>query len=389
MKFRRYLVSGVTALALSLCMSGAAFADGVIYAPGVNISGQTGQAGPGGGNADNQNITNAPTATEQGSGTAQSADTPSDAAAGSSSAAQSGDTASGSDINVIGPYTQAGSNVNVIGPGAQTGTDTQQGPGTEQDSGTGTEAGSGENGTQSGTAASTDIETLKARSLADPYTIFPTSDPNIVVSRGRTIDKTKPMLALTYDDGPRTDVGERLMNVFEQYGQRTTFFMVGSRVASRASELQRMVTSGHEVANHTYDHVYLNKAGAETIQNQVAACNNIIEQTCGVRPRVMRLPGGNKNATVLANVAMPIILWNVDTRDWSHRDTQKTIDAVLGKVKDGDIVLMHELYESTAAASEYLVPKLVEQGFELVTVSELAALKGRTLNAGEVYYSIK
>ncbi len=366
MNFKRYLVSGVAALVLTAGMSGAAFADGVIYAPGVELPAQAQTAGPGA--ADNQSISNTPVSSDQGSGTAQSADTPSDTASGN------GNTASGSGINIIGPNTQ-------------TGADTQQGAGQGTEQGPGTVT--GETGTQSDTSAASDIETLKVQSLADPYTILPTSDPNIVVSRGRTIDKTKPMLALTYDDGPRTDVGERLMNVFEQYGQRTTFFMVGSRVASRASELSRMVASGHEVANHTYDHVYLNKAGAETIQNQVAACNNIIEQTCGVRPRVMRLPGGNKNATVLVNVSMPIILWNVDTRDWSHRDTQKTIDAIIGKVKDGDIVLMHELYESTAAASEYVVPKLTEQGFQLVTVSELAALKGKALNAGEVYYSIK
>ncbi len=340
MRIKRYLTIGLAAIALTIGMSGAAFADGVIYAPGVSIPGQAPQTGPGSG--DTQNMSNAPAVTDQGNGNIQTTDAPT--AAGQSS-----------------------------------GTDAQQGSGqaaaTEQ--------------TQTGTSTGTDLDSLKAQSLADPYTILETGDPNIVVSRGRTIDRTKPMLALTYDDGPRTDVGDRLMNVFEQYGQRTTFFMVGSRVSSRASELQRMVASGHEVANHTYDHVYLNKASAATIQSQVKSCNDIIEQACGIRPRIMRLPGGNKNSTVLANVNMPIILWNIDTRDWEHRNTQKTIDAIMGKVKDGDIVLMHELYESTAAASEYVVPKLIEQGFQLVTVSELAALKGKALNAGEVYYSIK
>ena len=341
MKIKRHLAIGLAAIALTIGMSGAAFADGVIYAPGVSVPGQAPQTGPGSG--DDQNMSNAPDVTNQGNGTTQTSDAP------TTSAQQSGNEA------------QQGS--------GQTAAPAEQ--------------------TQTGTTQAADIETLKAQSIADPYTILQTSDPNIVVSRGRTIDKTKPMLALTYDDGPRTDVGDRLMNVFEQYGQRTTFFMVGSRVSSRASELKRMVASGHEVANHTYDHVYLNKASAATIQQQVNSCNDIIQQTCGIRPRIMRLPGGNKNSTVLANVNMPIILWNIDTRDWEHRNTQKTIDAIMGKVKDGDIVLMHELYESTAAASEYVVPKLVEQGFQLVTVSELAALKGKALNSGEVYYSIK
>ena len=86
---------------------------------------------------------------------------------------------------------------------------------------------------------------------------------------------------------------------------------------------------------------------------------------------------------------MPIILWNIDTNDWKTKSAQATVNAVLGKVKDGDIVLMHELYSSTAAATETLVPALVSQGFQLVTVSELAFYKGKTLTAGQVYYSIR
>ncbi len=340
---KRLLASAVMALALTAGITANAFADGVIIAPGVVIPGQ-GQVqteGPGAASASGTDSTAAQT---QAPGT--------DASSGSTS----------------------------------TGTVSGQPGGTDTASGSTTESGSN---AASGTEAAADIETLKAESLKDQYTILKTADPNIVVSRGRTIDITKPMIAFTYDDGPRTDVGARLMDVFEKYGQRTTFFMVGSRVADRASELKRMAADGHEVANHTYDHVYLNKASASTIQSQVSSCNDIIEQTCGIRPRIMRLPGGNKNATVLANVNMPIILWNIDTRDWEHRNTQKTIDAVMGKVKDGDIVLMHELYESTASASEYMVPKLVEQGFQLVTVSELAAIKGKTLTNGQVYYSMQ
>lgn len=331
---KKFAGAAIAAAILTISCSGTAAAAGVIYAPGVNVPGQTDPIGPGHGSsaAGNSDL----------SGT----DTPGGSAVGQDTA--------GSDTN-------AGDSIR---SGEQTTTPDDQTPSAD------------------------DIETLKLQSLKEQYSIFKTSDPNIVVSRGRTIDISKPMLALTYDDGPRTDVGARLMNVFEQYGQRTTFFMVGNRVPSRADEVRRMAADGHEVANHTYDHVYLNKVGAETIHNQVNACNDIIEQTCGIRPRIMRLPGGNKNSTVLANINMPIILWNIDTRDWSHRNTQTTINSIIGKVKDGDIVLMHELYESTAAASEYVVPQLVSQGFQLVTVSELAELKGKTLAGGGVYYSL-
>lgn len=196
------------------------------------------------------------------------------------------------------------------------------------------------------------------------------------------------MIALTFDDGPYAPVGNRIMDVMNQYGGKCTFFMVGNRVPSYQAEVQRMVNEGFEVANHTQDHKYLNQLGADAIRAQVEACNNTIQAVTGVRPTLMRLPGGNKNSTVLANVNMPIILWNVDTKDWKNRNAQSVINSVMGNVKDGDIILMHELYTSTAEAVEALVPALTAQGFQLVTVSELSYYKGIALNPGQIYHSI-
>ena len=210
-----------------------------------------------------------------------------------------------------------------------------------------------------------------------------------VSAAGRQIDPSKPMIALTYDDGPQTESGNRIIDTFMKYDQRCTFFVVGDRISSRAEEIKRMADNGFEIGNHSYSHKYLNKCDAATIRSEIDKCNSAISQVAGVTPKVMRLPGGNKNQTVLSNVNMPIILWNVDTRDWDHRNVQKTLDAVIGKVKDGDIVLMHELYSATADATEILVPKLLEQGFQLVTVSELAQAKGVSLTANQVYYSFK
>lgn len=222
-----------------------------------------------------------------------------------------------------------------------------------------------------------------------PEEVQPAENPNLVQSNGRQLDLTKPMIALTYDDGPYAKVGNRIMDVMEQYNGRATFFMVGERVPAYAEEVRRMAANGHEVANHTQNHRYLNKLDAAGIRAQVQQANDVIQQVSGVRPTLMRLPGGNKNQTVLSNVNMPIILWDIDTRDWSTRNRDKTIAAVLGKVKDGDIVLMHELYTSTAEATEALVPQLTAQGYQLVTVSELASLRGKTLEPNQVYYSLR
>ena len=348
--FRKMMISGLAAAAAVLMLSGTAFADGVIIAPGVTIpSHDTSSMGPGPGGP--------------GAGTAGT-DTTANVSDGQQTEQQSGQPAE--QTPAFPAETQPAAEAQ--GPAAA-GTEAQQ------------------TGEQAQAAAATDEASLIAQSLQDQYRIFPTADPNIVISRGRKIDVTKPLLALTYDDGPQTAAGNRIIDAFDKYGQRTTFFMVGDRVPSRAAEVQRMAADGHELANHTYSHTYLNKVGAETIRSQVQKCNDVIEQTTGIRPRIMRLPGGNRNDTVIANVAMPIILWNVDTRDWDHRNTTKIVDAIMGKVKSGDVVLMHELYDATAAATEIIVPQLVEQGFQLVTVSELAALKGVELAAHKIYYS--
>lgn len=205
----------------------------------------------------------------------------------------------------------------------------------------------------------------------------------------RTVDPSRPMVALTYDDGPQASVGNRIMDCLAQYGGRATFFMVGERVPSFKTEVQRMVNEGHEVANHTMNHKYLQKLGAAEIQSQVAQCNDVIEAACGVRPRLMRLPGGNYNATVKANTHMPMIQWNIDTLDWKTRNADKTVNAVLSQVKDGDIILMHELYSQTGDASLRIIPELAKRGFQMVTVSEMAAAKGYDLQAGQLYSSMR
>ena len=201
------------------------------------------------------------------------------------------------------------------------------------------------------------------------------------------IDPSKPMVALTFDDGPQPSVGNRIMDCLAQYGGKATFFMVGERVGSYKTEVQRMVAEGHEVANHTMNHKYLQKLGAAQIQAQVNNGNDAIQAACGVRPTLLRLPGGNHNATVLANAGMPMIQWNVDTLDWKTRNADKTVAAVLNHVKDGDIILMHELYGATGDAVARIVPELHKRGFQMVTVSQMAAAKGRSLETGKLYSS--
>ena len=215
-----------------------------------------------------------------------------------------------------------------------------------------------------------------------------TETPSESQETGRTIDPNKPMVALTFDDGPQPSVGNRIMDCLAQYGGKATFFVVGSRIPGREEELKRMVAEGHEIGNHSQDHKYFNKLSAQEIRAQVDGCAAAVNAAVGVTPKLVRLPGGNKNQTVLSTVTEPMIMWGIDTLDWKTQNAQKTIDAVVGKVKDGDIVLMHELYKASGDAAVEIIPKLVEQGFQLVTVSELAQYRGG-VEGGKTYYSFR
>lgn len=208
----------------------------------------------------------------------------------------------------------------------------------------------------------------------------------MVASGGRYIDPNAPMVALTFDDGPYAPVGNRIMDCAEQYGGRVTFYVVGNRVNSYKSEIQRMYANGHEIGNHTQDHKYLQKLGPQEIRQQVEACNQAVAAITGEAPKTVRLPGGGKNSTVLANISQPIVLWDVDTLDWKTRNAASSVQTVLNQVKDGSVVLMHELYNASGDAAVTIIPALVERGYQLVTVSELAQFRGG-LAGGTVYYS--
>ncbi len=210
------------------------------------------------------------------------------------------------------------------------------------------------------------------------------ADGKLISKKESTIDPNKPMVALTFDDGPGNRTGE-LLNQLEKYNAHATFFMLGQKVASYKAEVQRMKELGCELGNHSYSHKNLAKLDAAGEKQQVDGTNNKISEITGSGATVMRPPYGSVGGAMKENVGLPMILWNIDTLDWKTRDAKATIDHVMGKVKDGDIILMHDIHPETIDAALELIPKLQEAGFQLVNVSEMAAAKGITLESGEKY----
>ena len=205
------------------------------------------------------------------------------------------------------------------------------------------------------------------------------------------IDPLKPMVALTYDDGPSKNSTPRILDTLKANGGRATFFMVGNRAEKNGAVIRQMVEQGCEVANHTYDHTLMTKVDPAELERQLMMTNQVVSNAGGVTPVLMRPCGGATNDAgmgVAGAISMPAILWSIDTLDWKTRDVQATISAVLDHVQDGDIILMHDLYETAADASDVIIPELTARGYQLVTVSELSSYRGGMI-PGKSYYKFR
>ena len=212
----------------------------------------------------------------------------------------------------------------------------------------------------------------------------------------RKYDPNKKIIALTFDDGPSTDETNGtsdLLDLLEQYDSKATFFCLGNRLNDESAPLlKRMVELGCEIGNHSYDHTLLTRLDAHGVRDQIDKTNELIKQYSGKDCRLVRPPyGGANNDIVPANVSQPFIMWDVDTLDWKTKNTASVISLV-EKYKeqdwDGAVILMHDIHSTTIEACKTIIPELVNDGYQLVTISELAYLKGVKLEPGKSYWGI-
>ena len=209
-----------------------------------------------------------------------------------------------------------------------------------------------------------------------------------VIAVRKQLDKSKPMVALTFDDGPYAKTTSSILDTLEEHDVVATFFVVGNRVNRYKDIVRRMAETGNEIGNHSYNHKDLTILTSDQVKEQINMTQNVVSKVVGSKPKIMRPTYGAFNDDLKAQAKMPLILWSIDSMDWKSQDAIKIIDLVLGKVRDGDIILMHDIFGATAEAVEYLVPELINRGFELVTVSELYESRGRVLEVGNIYNRI-
>jgi len=207
--------------------------------------------------------------------------------------------------------------------------------------------------------------------------------------QSNTIDPSKPMIALSFSDGPGlyTDL---FLDLLEKHNVRATFCVVGNIANTNPDSLQRAVDLGSEVIGQSWDHRNLAKLSAEDVRPQILETSEVIFDITETELLMFRPPYGAVSDTlreVAAELGYVIVYWSVDPEDWNTDNPDDVYYSVLQRVKDGSIVLSHEIYRSTLLAYQHLIPELIEQGFQLVTVSELLYHKYGELTPGNVYYS--
>ncbi len=206
------------------------------------------------------------------------------------------------------------------------------------------------------------------------------------------VDPELPMIALTFDDGPNKDTTKRLLDVLEENNARATFFMLGDHMKGAADTIKRMKSLGCELSSHTYDHTQLTQLSGDALKEQFEKSGNNLKDIVGEDPSTVRPPYGSYDDSVKSvakDFGQPIILWSVDTLDWKSKNADSVYSTVMSTVQDGDILLFHDIYDSTIDAVVRLIPALQDEGYQLVTVSEMGEAKIGGLEPGDVYTDLR
>lgn len=193
------------------------------------------------------------------------------------------------------------------------------------------------------------------------------------------------LIALTFDDGPRRSTTTELLDGLAQRGVRATFFLIGEQVPGNEDLLRRMDEEGHQIGIHTYDHVMLTGLNAADFSAQVDRTRTVLKNALGHNDFLLRPPYGMVDDGVKRRAGCPIILWSVDPEDWDDKNTDRIVEHVVSRAKDGDIILLHDIYPTSVEAALRIVDALHQKGFYFLTVDELAAQRRLSLKAGTTY----
>ncbi|MDO5349202.1 MAG: polysaccharide deacetylase family protein [Lachnospiraceae bacterium] len=178
-------------------------------------------------------------------------------------------------------------------------------------------------------------------------------------------------IALTFDDGPHKIWTPVLLDGLKERGVKVTFFLMGENIPGNEEIVKRMQSEGHLIGNHSYRHIQLTRAGMEETCQAFERTGQMIEELTGTRPQYVRPPYGDWNEELECRTNLTTVLWNVDSMDWSYQNRNRIVSKVCREVEDGDIILMHDIFQSSQEAALDIIDCLLAEGWQFVTVDEL------------------
>jgi peptidoglycan/xylan/chitin deacetylase (PgdA/CDA1 family) len=197
----------------------------------------------------------------------------------------------------------------------------------------------------------------------------------------------KPLVALTFDDGPDPQTTPRVLAVLASHQVRATFFVIGERAARHPELLRQLVAAGHQVENHSHRHSWATAFGpTERLVRELSSAQQVIEQAGAPRPRYFRAPIGILSPPIVAAVRkleLQLVGWTAKARDgWASTTVSAAVSRLERSLRPGAILLLHDAGEpltgqhaarATIAPEvlQQLLPRLRERGLSAVTLDEL------------------
>ncbi len=207
----------------------------------------------------------------------------------------------------------------------------------------------------------------------------------VLVDAAAQMEQAPPLIALTFDDGPRRDTTTALLDGLAQRGVKATFFLIGEQIVGNEDLVRRMDAEGHRIGIHTYDHVCLMGLNQTDFDAQVERTRQLLKNVLGHNDFLLRPPYGLYDEGVQNKAGAPIILWSVDPEDWGHKDAEYVKNHIVENAADGAVILLHDIYPTSVEAALEAVDELHRQGYLFVTVEQLFESRGIELQPGMVY----
>ncbi|MDD6224036.1 MAG: polysaccharide deacetylase family protein [bacterium] len=218
---------------------------------------------------------------------------------------------------------------------------------------------------------------IPLESLKLSVTLSMSQKPNVsfpVYSAVRVIDPTQKVVALTFDDGPSNHTKE-IIDILKENDACATFFVLGNKVTLYQNVLKESIANGNELGNHSYNHKWLSRLSVANFIDQVESTQKIMRETLDYEPTYLRPTYGSITNRMRKNTDLKISLWTIDTKDWKLKSVERIVEKATSNIADGDIILMHDIFERSKEALKEIIPILQERGFQFVTVSELNEIK--------------